>query len=175
MKKGQKYVVQCIKSVAKSKVGLGSKGNFPKSHYVKKDGGATKSIDKAFVYTKGNQDFPFDDDFTSGFSLSDYFCAVPCSIQPPVKPLEKVKFITKEFGTLPEGTVIDIYCLAKSETQRRALLFHPSNEDECGCLIFAERISEGVYKDTEDPYNYINITKHVSEQFENFLKNTEIH
>ena len=78
MRRGQKYVVRCHKGVARDKVGLGD-GRYRKGDLVTYEGGPTRKLDRAFVYTAGRTDFPWEDGFDWG-ELGDYFEPVPVKV-----------------------------------------------------------------------------------------------
>ncbi len=84
------------------------------------------------------------------------------------KKIEIVKFKTKMFGSLPEGTVINGYLLAKEGN--KALLYFPKEKPgECGCLVFCKLDRRnGHYVDYgKEADCFINIDKYNT----NFLKN----
>lgn len=81
MKRGQKYVVQCYKAVACSKIGLGESGKYQVGDYVTYEGDPTKKLEKAHIYKHGHEFNEFWlDDFECDKRLSKHFKCVPVKI-----------------------------------------------------------------------------------------------
>jgi len=78
MKKGQMYVVQCIKGGFAHKFLFGE-GTYKKGDYVTITGRPTKSINDAYVYRHGtpSKEFHFDDEP----HLEKHFAVVPVQVE----------------------------------------------------------------------------------------------
>ncbi len=79
LKRGQRYVVVCRTRVKGSTVGLGSR-TYKLGDMVTPSGSPTRDPNKAAIYTKGDDDFPWWDDFDWG-NLGLYFEPRLISIQ----------------------------------------------------------------------------------------------
>jgi hypothetical protein len=89
LKRGQKYIVVCTRSISRNTVGLGSSGTFTKDSFVTKSGTPTSDPNDrrkpAQVYVRGVEDFPFDFDFVmksenTNKTLADFFSPVPVEV-----------------------------------------------------------------------------------------------
>lgn len=78
----QKYIVQCIRAVTASRVGLGNRGLIKKGDFITEFGAPTRDPNKAAIYSwKEGNDFPFEQEMPAG-SLKEFFRPVPVSILP---------------------------------------------------------------------------------------------
>jgi hypothetical protein len=82
MKKNQKYIVQCIKSVKARDVGLHDRGTYKVGQYVTYGGWATSDLQKAHIYENNGylNSFNFDESGDEDIDMREYFKAVPVTL-----------------------------------------------------------------------------------------------